>query len=219
MPTITIDNQQVEVPAGATVLDAAEKLGIEIPSLCFLKGYEPSTSCLVCVVRNRQTGPVRAGVRHARRGRHADGQRDGGGECHAPHGAGTAVERPCGRLPGAVLLRLPGAHGYPADAAADRRAERARGDRHDQAGHRPAGGAGTRLSEALRERMPAQCGGQSRGRLRTEAVCGGCGSGEWRSLSAARAGPTPGSAWRLSVRDRPAWPRPTTCGDSDMPVC
>jgi len=56
MPSITIDNQRVEVPDGATVLDAAEVLGIEIPTLCFLKGYEPSTSCLVCVVRNRQTG-------------------------------------------------------------------------------------------------------------------------------------------------------------------
>ncbi len=56
MPTITIDDQPVEVPAGATILDAAEKLGIEIPTLCFLKGYEPSTSCLVCVVRNRQSG-------------------------------------------------------------------------------------------------------------------------------------------------------------------
>ncbi len=56
MPTITIDDRSVEVPAGATVLDAAEKLGIEIPTLCFLRGYEASTSCLVCVVRNRQTG-------------------------------------------------------------------------------------------------------------------------------------------------------------------
>ncbi|MHB0959228.1 MAG: FAD-dependent oxidoreductase [Pirellulaceae bacterium] len=56
MPTITIDDQEVEVPVGSTILDAAEKLGIEIPTLCFLKGYDPSTSCLVCVVRNRQTG-------------------------------------------------------------------------------------------------------------------------------------------------------------------
>jgi len=38
MPTLTIDGQQVEVPAGATVLEAAEKLGIEIPALCFLQG-------------------------------------------------------------------------------------------------------------------------------------------------------------------------------------
>ena len=56
MPKLTIDDKHVEVPDGATILDAAEKLGIEIPSLCFLKGYEPSTSCLVCVVKNQQTG-------------------------------------------------------------------------------------------------------------------------------------------------------------------
>ena len=58
MPHITIDDQRVEVPAGATILDAAEKLGIEIPTLCFLKGYEPSTSCLVCVVKDRKTGRI-----------------------------------------------------------------------------------------------------------------------------------------------------------------
>jgi ferredoxin len=56
MLRLTIDDRPVEVPPGATILDAAEKLGIEIPTLCFLKGYDPSTSCLVCVVKNRDTG-------------------------------------------------------------------------------------------------------------------------------------------------------------------
>jgi len=51
MPKLTIDNREVEVPGGATILDAAEKLGIDIPTMCFLKGYEPSTSCMVCVVK------------------------------------------------------------------------------------------------------------------------------------------------------------------------
>jgi ferredoxin len=51
MPTLTIDNRQVQVEAGATVLDAARKLGIEIPTLCFLEGCEPPTSCFVCVVK------------------------------------------------------------------------------------------------------------------------------------------------------------------------
>ena len=51
MPRLTIDNRQVEVDNGATILDAAAKLGIEIPTMCFLKGYEPSTSCMVCVVK------------------------------------------------------------------------------------------------------------------------------------------------------------------------
>jgi ferredoxin len=51
MPKLTIDNQPVEVPAGATVLDAARRLGIDIPTLCHREGCRPETSCLVCVVR------------------------------------------------------------------------------------------------------------------------------------------------------------------------
>ncbi len=48
MPKLTIDNREVEVPNGATVLDAAKKLGIDVPTMCYLKGFEPSTSCMVC---------------------------------------------------------------------------------------------------------------------------------------------------------------------------
>lgn len=51
MPTITIDGQSVTVPEGATILDAARKLGIEIPTLCYREGLPPQTSCMVCVVR------------------------------------------------------------------------------------------------------------------------------------------------------------------------
>ena len=51
MPRLTIDNREVEVPEGATVLDAARKLNIDIPALCFREGCTPSTSCLVCLVR------------------------------------------------------------------------------------------------------------------------------------------------------------------------
>jgi len=51
MPTIYIDNQPIDVPAGATVLDAAGKLGIEIPTLCHLPGRDPATTCMVCLVR------------------------------------------------------------------------------------------------------------------------------------------------------------------------
>jgi len=53
MPRLTIDNRDVEVPAGATILDAARRLGIEVPTLCFLDGCTPSTSCMVCVVKVR----------------------------------------------------------------------------------------------------------------------------------------------------------------------
>lgn len=53
MPTLTIDGQPVEVPPGTRVLAAARRLGIEIPTLCYLEGYEPSTSCQICMVRLR----------------------------------------------------------------------------------------------------------------------------------------------------------------------
>ncbi len=58
MPTITIDDRPIDVPVGATVLDAARQLGIEIPTLCFLEGYKPSTSCQVCVVKLLDNGRV-----------------------------------------------------------------------------------------------------------------------------------------------------------------
>ncbi|MCX5646252.1 MAG: FAD-dependent oxidoreductase [Phycisphaerae bacterium] len=51
MPKITIDNREVEVAVGATVLDAAQKLGIPIPTMCYLRGHDATTSCMVCVVK------------------------------------------------------------------------------------------------------------------------------------------------------------------------
>jgi ferredoxin len=51
MPKLFVDSREVQVADGATILDAATKLGIEIPTMCFLKGYEPSTSCMICVVK------------------------------------------------------------------------------------------------------------------------------------------------------------------------
>ena len=51
MPTLFIDDRPVNVPEGATVLDAARKLGIDIPALCYREGCEANTSCMVCVVK------------------------------------------------------------------------------------------------------------------------------------------------------------------------
>ncbi len=70
MPKITIDGREVEVDAGATILDAAEKLGIAIPTMCHLHGHEATTSCMVCVVKVAGMGslvpacgtPVRDGM-------------------------------------------------------------------------------------------------------------------------------------------------------------
>ncbi len=50
MPKLTIDGKEVEVDAGATVLDAARQLGIEIPTLCSHKTVKPTGACRLCVV-------------------------------------------------------------------------------------------------------------------------------------------------------------------------
>lgn len=47
---IKIDGQTISVPEGATILDAARKLGIHTPTLCFLESLTPVNVCRVCVV-------------------------------------------------------------------------------------------------------------------------------------------------------------------------
>jgi len=47
---ITIDNIELEVEKGTTVLEAAKRIGINIPTLCHLKDINESASCRVCVV-------------------------------------------------------------------------------------------------------------------------------------------------------------------------
>jgi len=51
MATITIDNKDVTVDPGTTILDAAAAVGVVIPTLCFLRGCKAETSCMVCVVK------------------------------------------------------------------------------------------------------------------------------------------------------------------------
>jgi predicted molibdopterin-dependent oxidoreductase YjgC len=47
---IKIDGRAVSVAEGSTILDAARKLGIETPTLCFLESLTPVNVCRVCVV-------------------------------------------------------------------------------------------------------------------------------------------------------------------------
>lgn len=53
---LKIDNKEIEAPDGATILDAAGIAGVNIPTMCFLNGYEHFTSCMVCMVKDRATG-------------------------------------------------------------------------------------------------------------------------------------------------------------------
>ncbi|MCD6567476.1 MAG: (2Fe-2S)-binding protein [Dehalococcoidia bacterium] len=50
MVTLEIDGQKVEVEEGTTVLQAARKLGIEIPTLCYNEAIQPYGACRLCVV-------------------------------------------------------------------------------------------------------------------------------------------------------------------------
>ena len=47
---IEIDGKTIQVSEGATILDAARKVGIETPTLCFLENLTPVNVCRVCVV-------------------------------------------------------------------------------------------------------------------------------------------------------------------------
>lgn len=47
---VQINDRAVEMNPGATILDAADKAGIRIPTLCHVKGGIPRGACRVCVV-------------------------------------------------------------------------------------------------------------------------------------------------------------------------
>ncbi|HEY3312899.1 MAG TPA: molybdopterin-dependent oxidoreductase [Anaerolineales bacterium] len=50
MVQLTINGKQIEAPEGTTVLSAAKKAGIEIPTLCAQKELTPFGGCRLCIV-------------------------------------------------------------------------------------------------------------------------------------------------------------------------
>ncbi|NTW72682.1 MAG: 2Fe-2S iron-sulfur cluster binding domain-containing protein, partial [Eubacteriaceae bacterium] len=52
MVMLTINSNVVEVPKGSTVLDAARKLNIEVPTMCHHELLDPSqgANCRMCLV-------------------------------------------------------------------------------------------------------------------------------------------------------------------------
>ena len=50
MVNLTIDNKAISVPAGTTIMEAAEANGNRIPRLCYLKEINEIGACRVCVV-------------------------------------------------------------------------------------------------------------------------------------------------------------------------
>ncbi len=49
--TVTFDGEEYEAFAGESVMDAARRLGVQIPALCYLEGLSLYGGCRVCVVQ------------------------------------------------------------------------------------------------------------------------------------------------------------------------
>jgi NADH-quinone oxidoreductase subunit G len=50
MPKLTIDNKEIEVEDGLTVMQACEQVGIEIPHFCFHERLQIAGNCRMCLV-------------------------------------------------------------------------------------------------------------------------------------------------------------------------
>jgi len=58
MIRLKIDNREIVTEENTFVLAAARELGIEIPTMCHLDSLEPFATCLLCVVKDRNTGKL-----------------------------------------------------------------------------------------------------------------------------------------------------------------
>lgn len=56
MIRLTIDNKVIEVEKGTSILNAAEQVGIKIPTLCYIKDLLPDGSCRMCMVEIENNG-------------------------------------------------------------------------------------------------------------------------------------------------------------------
>ena len=50
MVNLTIDKKSVSVPEGTTILEAAREIGVNIPTLCYLKEINEISACRICTV-------------------------------------------------------------------------------------------------------------------------------------------------------------------------
>jgi formate dehydrogenase major subunit len=134
MVNLTIDGQRIGVEPGTTVLEAAQRLGIAIPTLCYVPGIEPGMGCFLCAVQieGRRTlspacgMPVAEGMVVVTRSEDVRAARkmalelllsDHAGECVAP----CAAQCPAGLdIPGFVHGIATGDHRRSMEVIADR---------------------------------------------------------------------------------------------------
>ncbi|MDX1700071.1 MAG: FAD-dependent oxidoreductase [Melioribacteraceae bacterium] len=58
MPKLFINNREINVQENTTLLEAAESMGLSIPTLCYLKNYSHFTSCMLCVVLDKKNNSL-----------------------------------------------------------------------------------------------------------------------------------------------------------------
>jgi len=58
MPEIKINNIALSASPDETILSVAKRAGIPIPTMCWIKEFKPSTSCMVCVVQDLRNGKI-----------------------------------------------------------------------------------------------------------------------------------------------------------------
>ena len=55
---IKLNNKEIEVSKGEKLIDVARRNDFEIPALCYAPGYKHQSSCMICVVKNCETGQI-----------------------------------------------------------------------------------------------------------------------------------------------------------------
>lgn len=58
MIKLKINNAEIEVPPGTSVMKAAQLAGIDIPNMCWNEELEHFTSCMVCMVKDAKNGKL-----------------------------------------------------------------------------------------------------------------------------------------------------------------
>ncbi|MBN1465279.1 (2Fe-2S)-binding protein, partial [candidate division KSB1 bacterium] len=58
MITVHINDKTISVAPGTSILQAANQLGTTIPTMCYLQGLPHNTSCMICVVEDKNSGKL-----------------------------------------------------------------------------------------------------------------------------------------------------------------
>ncbi len=58
MITLKINNKQIQVEDGTSVMKAAQAMGIDVPNMCWHDELEHFTSCMLCLVKDKSNGKL-----------------------------------------------------------------------------------------------------------------------------------------------------------------